>query len=528
MATSINTGSQTVYQHYKFNLNGDLLTDRLSGVVSPGVYSGLTLSYASTTSVTVAAGIVEIGDGVSQARIKFGASFVVTVAEATPYVVLRWNYVADPSVIYAEVLTLAYASIQANDVVLGKPVFAGGIVTSTMDYLLKTVPATVAWNARAFALKVTSAQPPSSSIVVSTGKVITNAGYVTVTGGSYVTGTAPSVNPRFDLVLLTKTGSVVFEKGSEAASPVVPNFKNRAVIAYIRRTVGVAIIYNNDITLVDYDRFTSMDDWWLVDDAYLEGGLVVNNNQVTGKNFTVKGVSDPSMINTNAATGRIGIGMLGSAVSAARKLGITGPFEVIGSGDVSSKLNVGTSYRIGGYANTEMTRVANCGTETVFGSDGSGIKVYGGLTAYRTYNPKYMDIAETFPKGKDVKLVPGMTLSFSSEFRGAIPFSGHNYLGIYSDTYGHLLGTLSEDRVPIALKGQVLVNVAVDHPIYSGAYLIPSAPGTVRVVTHQEYLDSPFKVGLATFVDEADIIEFFDPKLLGLNTPYRRVMVWLV
>ena len=72
-------------------------------------------------------------------------------------------------------------------------------------------------------------------------------------GGSTSALTAPTVNPRIDLVVITSGGTLALRTGAEAASPVMPTPTNGdVVIAALYLRVGTTAIYNEDKTTNGY------------------------------------------------------------------------------------------------------------------------------------------------------------------------------------------------------------------------------------------------------------------------------------
>jgi hypothetical protein len=66
-------------------------------------------------------------------------------------------------------------------------------------------------------------------------------------GGSTPTFTAPSTNPRIDLVTADSSGTIALVTGTENASPVAPAYPaNKLVLAEISHLVGEVALYDND------------------------------------------------------------------------------------------------------------------------------------------------------------------------------------------------------------------------------------------------------------------------------------------
>ena len=261
-------GSQSVSHFYKFYLNADTLSDRVGGIIEPGVYSGLILTKETDSSIRVAVGECEISDGAVQVKISFGAEFVVTsVSASNPFVVIRYTYVQSETDKYAEVLAVGRTSIQANDIVLGEGLFSAGVLSGSFNYNLRTVSASTTSQTIDAAFRVTSQTTPTNTVYVIGGTFNNGRSLTTLASGSSSTFTSPSANPRKDLLYVDTAGSLQILEGAEAGSPVVPDFAHLGLpLAVISRYVGVSEIYEKDILPVrpyreapinNYDEFVA-------------------------------------------------------------------------------------------------------------------------------------------------------------------------------------------------------------------------------------------------------------------------------
>jgi len=527
--STTDTGSQELFYKYKFPLNANILTNRFQGIADVGVYEGMSLTKESTTSTRVETGAIEIGDGTYQTKIRFQSSFVLLTSDTSkPYIVVRWSYQESETDIYAEILTVAYADIQSTDVVLGKVLYNTSNEVDSFDYSLTTYPVRHYAETAQSAGKVYATQPESGGVHVNTARVKTHNGYVSITAGDYTVPTAPSTNPRYDLVYVDASGDVQFESGTEAVSPDIPDFKNRLVLAYIYRAVGVTEVYDEDINWVSYDKQANEGDYFVRGDSDIEGSETVNSGQ-SGGVFNAKGDTDGDLIKTFPTTDQVGLGA--SSVTAGYKA------ETGGDHNVNGKMN-STTMRLEDQADTNMSYTSDPVNET-FGSPTGGVKVDGYVSAYRTTNPYYMDIAETLPVNpefsKDAE--PGILLYYND--KGYIDFDGKFYAGVYSETYGHLLGKLPKDksRIPVALKGSVLVCIDELYRgvIKAGSLLIAGGNGVglcksmAVPVSRRRYVKSVNKVGRVISKDRDFIYNLFSRESVGdlIVEDCFKVLVWL-
>ncbi|KKN18196.1 hypothetical protein LCGC14_0958320 [marine sediment metagenome] len=89
---------------------------------------------------------------------------------------------------------------------------------------------------------------PDLTLMVSQGTVIINGITVKFAGGNSGSFTAPSVNPRVDLLSIDSAGVLNITTGVEAASPVVPDYPtDEFVIAEVFNRVGQTTVLNETV-----------------------------------------------------------------------------------------------------------------------------------------------------------------------------------------------------------------------------------------------------------------------------------------
>jgi len=207
-----------------------------------GLYSGGYLTSVSDVSVSLSPLICEIGDGTYQVRGETGVAVSVTVASATPYVVLRWIYTGSASVDYMAFLAVASGSILATDVVVGKCVFAGATLTG-FDYALRTNP-----NVMHLFLRAEPLGTPAMRVMVRAGRVNYGTLSVAIPVQQSPLFVAPGSLSRIDLVQITAAGAVIVTQGTAAASPVAPSYNGLVTVAEVRLSVGQTTIISSSIT----------------------------------------------------------------------------------------------------------------------------------------------------------------------------------------------------------------------------------------------------------------------------------------
>lgn len=96
-------------------------------------------------------------------------------------------------------------------------------------------------------LEVSVADPPGMTLVVSAGRVNIDGTHRLFAGGTTSTFTAPSANPRIDLVALNASGSLVVVTGAEASSPSRPSTTGYLPIAFVSLAVGQTAILDANV-----------------------------------------------------------------------------------------------------------------------------------------------------------------------------------------------------------------------------------------------------------------------------------------
>lgn len=82
-------------------------------------------------------------------------------------------------------------------------------------------------------------------LYVEPGTCFVNGAIVYFTGGSTPTVTAPSVNPRIDVLTIDSSGTLAWTTGAENASPVVPTYPvNKIPICELYNVTGETVLYD--------------------------------------------------------------------------------------------------------------------------------------------------------------------------------------------------------------------------------------------------------------------------------------------
>lgn len=241
---SIDHGGQTIQVNFNAPADSVSWTKRLVDLIPRGIYKGGVLTKVTNTTVTLSPLVVEVGDDFYQVRVSTQSSVTITVASATPYIVLRWVYTGAGSN-YMDVLAVASGSIQNNDVIVGKCVFSGSTLTG-FDYgdssYRRTTP-----NMPHLMLRVEARQTPDMTVLIRGGRVNYGTANLEVDFQVSSAFTAPSSNPRIDVMYVDTDGVIKVYTGTEAATPSAPAYNSKKVLAEITLTVGMTSITEDDI-----------------------------------------------------------------------------------------------------------------------------------------------------------------------------------------------------------------------------------------------------------------------------------------
>lgn len=203
----------------------------------------------SDISVSVTPLVCEIGDDDYQVRVETQVAATIAVSVAAPYVILRWTYTGTTGN-YMDILAVSEVNIQANDLIVGKCVFAGAVLTG-FDYNTGNVDAATFSPRRsvphtlAERFKVEPTATPSMAVNVR-GGVISNGTYIWMipdqTTGALV---APASSTRYDIICLV--GSTVTVVTGIEGSGTYPDPAGRIVLAVLKMVVGQTSILKTDI-----------------------------------------------------------------------------------------------------------------------------------------------------------------------------------------------------------------------------------------------------------------------------------------
>jgi hypothetical protein len=243
-----NHGTQAVSHKYYEEVIANNRNVRLVDIIPRGIYSGGYLEKSGDYECQIPDITVELGDDDVQVRVKTSAVAVIndstldsgSISVSTPYIVLRWAYVAVQNN-YMEIHAIAdVASAQANDIIVGKIIFVSSKVDS-FDYSDRTL-----LNVQNLYLQPRSLG--SLYVGLRSGRVHTSTGCVTIQEPSVGPFDVPAYpSNRIDLIYVDDNGVPQILKGTLAVVPVVPSYAGKLVIAEVTVGNGVSSILASKI-----------------------------------------------------------------------------------------------------------------------------------------------------------------------------------------------------------------------------------------------------------------------------------------
>jgi hypothetical protein len=245
-------GTQTIVHQYFEDAVASQWGKRHKDIRPRGIYSGGYLTRVDDDEVTLSSLVVEIGDTTLQISVRTASAYALktanldsgSIAPATPYIVLRWSYVATPAN-YMEIRAIAsVAAAQANDIIVGKCVFEGSTLTG-FDYADRTF-----LNVQNLFLKVEPSEAVEMYVMVRAGRIQNTTGYVSIADQKVGPFSVPGgSNSRIDLVYVDTDGTVKILQGTAAVSPPpVPSYGGKLVLAEVRLDNGDVHILAAKIT----------------------------------------------------------------------------------------------------------------------------------------------------------------------------------------------------------------------------------------------------------------------------------------
>jgi hypothetical protein len=246
--SSVNVGSQTVLWRYRTPLVGGDLASMHAGILSPGIYSGLTVSKHSDSVVKVMPGEVLIEDSTADearlVKVSFAGESYPTVSSAPKLLVLRYTW-RDFSDNYAEFLGVDVA--ESRDVLVATMEYEDGPegpILKSVTSASRPVPSPVLVETFFGNMQPSLHVSFHRTIIVSPGVFNYNGASVFCPGDTLTFDSTVHVNGRWDLVG-TVNGTLVVHKGVEGGDR--PVNVDLFPVCYVHVRPGVEHFIGSDL-----------------------------------------------------------------------------------------------------------------------------------------------------------------------------------------------------------------------------------------------------------------------------------------
>ncbi len=224
-------GNQKVTLLFYAPANSGEVNLRFQDIRQKGIYTGGRLSIIDSSNAQLSPLVCEISDGTYQVRIATTTAVNIAVAQATPYVILRWTYTGSTSD-YMQIL--AVATPATNDLVVGKCSFTGGGALQGFTYGDTSYPRSTP-NTLDLFLKVEPTEATELKVRIRAGRVQNDKETIVIIDQKSSLFTAPPANSKVYLVYIDRsTGNILIDSsGVAAASPSPPDYGGKMVLAEV-------------------------------------------------------------------------------------------------------------------------------------------------------------------------------------------------------------------------------------------------------------------------------------------------------
>jgi len=218
---SINYGTQIISFNYMEDAKGKDFNRLNYLVLNKGFYSGGSFVKDSDTLIDILPLVCVFEDNTNKvsARIETTTNATISVGAATPFIIARFVWTNAQSN-YMDIIATDFASIQSDDLILGRLIFSGAVING-FDYSLKQ------WSSNYYAktdnkyppLFVYPTEPYSNKVQIYPGEAVVDGVYVTVPSvtQSPVISLPTSSNGRSDIIYLTASGTIIVDQGQDVA-----------------------------------------------------------------------------------------------------------------------------------------------------------------------------------------------------------------------------------------------------------------------------------------------------------------------
>ena len=253
MATSVNIGNQILtfsYGEPALSIRWNRLNYKLH---TPGIYDGgeIEIVDGETARITPFTCYIVDNPSIVGVRIQTFDPIDLDVSDTSkPYICIRFNWLQQ-SANYAEISTFEYSEIGNDFLVIGKCEYSGLDAFNNVDYSYRD-EITEKGVLSSLPFRVKSDPMESNEVSINGGVLLTTEERVEVANQSIVI--PDTTDGRYDFLFFNnETGNIEVFQGDDSASPSMPSYSGRVVIAEIRRIGTRTTVKGSEITNVDPD-----------------------------------------------------------------------------------------------------------------------------------------------------------------------------------------------------------------------------------------------------------------------------------
>jgi hypothetical protein len=237
---TLNNGSQVLQFNYKaegISKGFNILNHKLH---SRGIYSGGTFARVSDTAITLSPTLLFFEEPLKQVgiRIETTVNATINVLPTTPYIVGRYTWINTENN-YMDFLAVASYNLEDTDIIFGRLVFNGSVLTTEYDYSKKQ------WSYNYYnnvndelpPFKVEAQEPYSNTVIVGPGRVFFDSAIVTlaINTNSPAFSLPVSANGRTDLITLNRSSAITIIQGVDTSGAPIPTLTSDYLLLAIVR-----------------------------------------------------------------------------------------------------------------------------------------------------------------------------------------------------------------------------------------------------------------------------------------------------
>lgn len=257
-----NYGNQIITSDFRMPLTSEEMGKIDYKLREPGIYEGGTLTKINDTTVEISPlvcyirdddYVIDAGPPANQGlgvRVVTLEAQQISVTTSTIYIVLRYIY-AQSENNFMDMLSVTYASIEPDDLIVGRCVFDGVTLLADFDYTRRSIPINDSIKENRNNFRVQSTEPISNQVFVNGGNIRNVSSYLTVSSGNSPVIT-DTTDGRIDLIWVDVNGDIQVVEGIDSVTPTEPEWEGRFVVATIERGASRNNIRGSEITQVYY------------------------------------------------------------------------------------------------------------------------------------------------------------------------------------------------------------------------------------------------------------------------------------